>query len=48
MWVGYLFFAAGDGWAASFSVDADKGVVTVSMGFGGDQKAWRENRGSMA
>jgi hypothetical protein len=32
----YLFFAAGDGWAASFSVDTDEGVVTVSVGFGGE------------
>jgi hypothetical protein len=30
------FFAAGDGWAASFSVDTDEGVVTVSVGFGGE------------
>lgn len=33
---GCYFFAAGDGWVASFSVDTDEGVVTVSVGFGGE------------
>ena len=36
LWEVYLFFAAGDGRVASFSVDADEGVVTVSVGFGGE------------
>jgi len=33
---GYYYFAAGEGRAASFSVDADEGVVTVSVGFAGE------------
>jgi hypothetical protein len=32
---GYYGFAAGEGEAASFWVDADEGVVTVSVGFTG-------------
>jgi hypothetical protein len=31
----YLFFSAGDGKVASFSVETDEGVVTVSVGFTG-------------
>jgi len=35
MGLGHYGFAAGEGNADSFSVDADEGVVTVSVGFTG-------------